>query len=103
MPEALDAGRRAVALYEQLGEPGPLAEVLVTLALGHWALVQMPECQATAERAVAVAVLQPGGTVPSTPTRWPSSAACSRRRPGREALAVGDAALAWPDGWARLH
>ena len=38
--------------------------MLVTLALGHWALVQMPECLASAERAVAVAVLQPGGTGP---------------------------------------
>jgi len=64
VPEALDAGRRAVALYERLGATGPLAEVLVTLALGHWALVQMPECLATVERAVAVAVLQPGGTGP---------------------------------------
>ena len=64
VPEALDAGRRAVALYERLGTPGPLAEVLVTLALGHWALVQMPESLATAERAVAVAVLQPGRTAP---------------------------------------
>jgi DNA-binding CsgD family transcriptional regulator len=64
VPEALEAGRRSVALYERLGAPGPVAEVLVTLALGHWALVQMPECLASAERAVAVAVLEPGGTGP---------------------------------------
>ncbi|MDT7581120.1 MAG: hypothetical protein QOK35_2384 [Pseudonocardiales bacterium] len=62
VPEALDAARRAVRRYEQLGTPGPLAEVLITLALVHWALVDMPECLATAERAVAV--LAPGGDGP---------------------------------------
>ena len=61
---ALDAGRRAVALYEGLGASGPLAEVLVTVALAHWALIDMPASLATAERAVAVAVLEPGATGP---------------------------------------
>lgn len=64
VPEALDAGRRAAALYERLGESGRLAEVLVTLALAHWALVDMPQCLAIAERAVAVAVLEPGANAP---------------------------------------
>ena len=46
-------------LYEGLGASGPLAEVLITLALAHWALVQPREALATAERAVQV--LEPGG------------------------------------------
>ena len=46
MPEALDAGRRAVRLGERLGEPGPLAEALIGLALVYWALAQPAECLA---------------------------------------------------------
>ena len=59
MPEALDAGRRAVDRAERLGEPGPLAEALIGLALVYWALVRPAECLAAAERAVRV--LEPGG------------------------------------------
>jgi DNA-binding CsgD family transcriptional regulator/tetratricopeptide (TPR) repeat protein len=58
VPDALDAGRRAAGLYEALGASGPLSEVLITLALAHWALVQPREALATAERAVRV--LEPG-------------------------------------------
>jgi DNA-binding CsgD family transcriptional regulator/tetratricopeptide (TPR) repeat protein len=60
MPEALDAGRRAVAQNE--GEPGPLGEALVALALVYWALVRPMEGLAAAERAVRV--LEPGGDSP---------------------------------------
>ena len=59
VPDALEAGRRAVRLHEERGASGPLAEVLITLALAHWALVQPREALATAERAVQV--LEAGG------------------------------------------
>ena len=54
VPDALDAGRRAVRLHETRGASGPLAEVLITVALALWALVQPGEALATAERAVRV-------------------------------------------------
>ena len=63
MSEALDAGREAVALSERDGEPGPLAEALVALALVEWALVRPQESLATVERALAV--LAPGGDGPA--------------------------------------
>ena len=82
VPDALDAGRRAAGLYEGLGASGPLAEVLITLALAHWALVQPREALATAERAVHV--LEPRRrTAVSTPTRWPTSPACRPTSTGR--------------------
>ena len=59
VPDAVEAGRRAVRLHEERGASGPLGEVLITLALSHWALVQPREALATAERAVQV--LEAGG------------------------------------------
>ena len=59
MPEALETGERAVAGAEEQGEPGPLAEALIALALAHWALVQPVDCLAAAQRAVRV--LEPDG------------------------------------------
>jgi tetratricopeptide (TPR) repeat protein len=59
MPEAREAGRRAVARYEERDEPGPLAEALIALALVYWALVRPAESLAAAGRAVRV--LEPGG------------------------------------------
>jgi DNA-binding CsgD family transcriptional regulator/tetratricopeptide (TPR) repeat protein len=58
MPEALDAGRRAVDRSERRDEPG-LAEALIALALVYWALVRPAESLAAAERAVRV--LEPAG------------------------------------------
>jgi DNA-binding CsgD family transcriptional regulator len=52
-------GEEAVTRAEGRGEPGPLAEALVALALVQWALVRPAECLEAAERAVRV--LEPGG------------------------------------------
>ena len=91
---ARGAGRRPTggrAVTSELDAPGPLAEVLVTLALGHWALVQMPECLATAERAVAVAVLRPGGTAPQHAYALAYLGGLQvERRPGRGGRGGGD-------------
>jgi len=54
IPEALQAGRHAVRLGEDRGEPGPLAAALTALALVYWAMAQPQECLANAERAVQV-------------------------------------------------
>jgi DNA-binding CsgD family transcriptional regulator/tetratricopeptide (TPR) repeat protein len=63
MPEARDAGVRAVRLAEERGDPGALAEALIALALAYWALLQPPESLAAVERAVAV--LEPTGDGPT--------------------------------------
>jgi len=54
IPEALEAGRHAVRLGEDRGEPGPLAAALTALALVYWAMARPRECLANAERAVQV-------------------------------------------------
>lgn len=54
IPEALEAGRHAVRLGEDRGEPGLLAAALTALALVHWAMARPRECLANAERAVQV-------------------------------------------------
>jgi len=59
MPEALQVGEEAVTRAKDQGEPEPLAEALVALALVQWALVRPAECLEAAERAVRV--LEPGG------------------------------------------
>ena len=63
MPRALDAGREAVRLAEERGDPEPLAEALVGLGLAYWAVLRPAEGLAAVERAVAV--LEPVGDGPT--------------------------------------
>ena len=87
VPDALDAGRRAVRLYEGLGASGPLAEVLIGLALctGRWCSRGRPSPRPNGRSGCS----SPAATAVSTPTRWPTSRGLQEQRRPRRGVAAG--------------